>query len=782
MRPKISVIIPTYNNARFLPSAIESVLAQTVRPLELIIADDGSEDNTEAVARSYGANVEYLRFEHGGVYAVRQSVLSKIRGEWFLNLDADNWIEPEFIDKVSEVIESNRNTGNLAFVYTDMRQFGDREAYVKRPDFDVGLLKRGNYLDMNSVIRTEQAREIGFDRDFNDGQGDYDLFLSLVKRGYVGVRVPEALVHYRIHNDSISRIGQKKFRHSELAARILRKHSDFFSPQEAAFLRSGARKGRANTMWSEAALKYEEGQYKVAAQMCAHATVLAPSLVTTMRISLFVLSSVVALSGGVLCMSRPLQYNESRAAMARAMGRALRKLAYLFAGAKVFIKGREGPRVWVDIKNDDGERSVPKIRTLRAVNLQDFMGWGWLGAEIEPSMDDYIVTLNAGDEPYPEMLHKLYIAAKKQEWPDIVYFDHAWWNGESSLQPCFKPQFTGEEITRNVDILLGSALIKARHLQRGRKNGDDDDNYSFIEGGKGTEHEALTCCHVRAVLMNKIVPCELRHEDVFPDDQSQAVSIIIPTKNHAALLSRCIETIREHTAYRNYEIVIVDNGSTDKDTLDYLDGCGERVVYDPSRFNFSKLVNAGAHASSSPLILFLNDDIEVPESSPRWLHALVSTTMEDGVGVAGAQLNYPCGATQHAGVGLFPALNGGIKTRNLFSGQVNRDFWADRRRECLAVTGACQMIRREVFDDVGGYDEDFPVVCNDVDFCLRVRDKGWRIVYQPAASLIHREGVSKGGTKVFAKSIQDSHIKFDERWRHKYGFDPFSRAEWEKGV
>lgn len=259
--PTVSVLIPTYNYAHFLPQAIDSALAQTVKPLEIVVADDGSTDNTAEVVARYGAAVKYRRFDHGGVYTLRQAMLAELRGEWFLNLDADNWIESDFLAQALAVVARHGGDKAFAFVYPDVRRFGEAEGLVERPDFDVHRLRCGNYLDMNSLIRTAAARQVGFDPLFNDGQGDYDFFLSMVERGCVGERLPGGLLHYRVHAGSISVEGRDRFRHLELAEKILAKHGPAFSAEESQTLRQRARRGACARMWLAVEPLYAAGQY-----------------------------------------------------------------------------------------------------------------------------------------------------------------------------------------------------------------------------------------------------------------------------------------------------------------------------------------------------------------------------------------------------------------------------------------------------------------------------------------------------------------------------------------
>ncbi len=768
----ISVFIPAYNAAAWLPRAIESVLAQTLKPCEVIVADDGSTDGTADVAARYGDAIRYVRFEHCGVYAVRNAILSELKGAWFLNLDSDNWLEPDFLAKALEVAAAHAHDDNFAFVYPDMQLFGEADGVVERPDFSIEKLKARNYLDMNSLIRTDAARRFGFDPAFNGGQGDYDFFLTLVKNGFTGAPLRSSRLHYCVHAGSISYEGRRRFRHRQLAEQILEKHGEFFSAREAAALRDGARRGSANAMWDAALEEYELGRYREALRHARMALSCDKRQASRARLSLLLKTLAVYGSGGILCLSRPLQFGESRLnALARVFLRVCRKVRVAWSALALRLWRVKTPTIWIELDGGHVGRDTPRIRTRRSVELQDYKNWRWRVDGETPADDDYIAHLRPGDELYPEALFIMAREAARNALPEIVYADHAWWNGERSLQPCWKPDFPKADIRRNLDVVRGAALVRAGF------RGSDGADVST------PAIEPNSAVHVPRIVMNMHVPCETPPAQVVSSvDSSLRVAVVIPTKNRAALLARCIESLRSRTAHPALDMVIVDNGSTDEDAVAFLSECGERVVRHPAPFNFSELVNVGARAADAPVLLLLNDDMEVPPGAERWLDAMLATLLEDGVGIVGARLDYPCGAIQHAGIGVFHETRKRLRMRNLFCGQMNRSFWVGRRRDCLAVTGACQLVRREVFEAVKGYDEALPIVCNDVDFCLRVRECGWRVVYQPEARLIHHEGVSKGGSRAHAESVARSHAIFDDRWARKIGRDTFAREEWETGL
>ena len=222
------------------------------------------------------------------------------------------------------------------------------------------------------------------------------------------------------------------------------------------------------------------------------------------------------------------------------------------------------------------------------------------------------------------------------------------------------------------------------------------------------------------------------------------VSIIIPTRDQAALLRTTIDSILNRTDYDEYEIAVMDNNSREPEALAYLASLPPRchVHRWNAPFNYSAINNAGVRATRGELLLFLNNDVEV--ISADWLAALVEYAQFDAVGAVGAKLLYTDGTIQHAGV----VLNVGGVAQHAFRCTAKEVLGAPRLadlpRNCSAVTGACMMVPRRVFDEIGGFDENLRVVLNDIDLCLRIRDRKYEVVYTPHAVLYHHEGASRG--------------------------------------
>lgn len=250
-----------------------------------------------------------------------------------------------------------------------------------------------------------------------------------------------------------------------------------------------------------------------------------------------------------------------------------------------------------------------------------------------------------------------------------------------------------------------------------------------------------------------------------------SVSIVIPSKNHYLILKMLIDSLFTQTNYKNFEVVIVDNNSKDYELLSYYTKITKeypvQIIPFNEEFNYSKAINLGASASQSEMLLFLNNDMEI--ISPDWLTELVQWTMIPEIGIVGGKLLYKNNTIQHAGIII--GLQGFVGHLYLhapdhYFGLLGSVDWY---RNVSAVTGACQMMRRSVFDELGGYDEKFKLVFNDIDFCLRAINKGYRNLYTPFAALKHLEGKSRG----FTNPRQDLLRGFDvlDEWISKE--DPY---------
>jgi glycosyltransferase involved in cell wall biosynthesis len=398
---------------------------------------------------------------------------------------------------------------------------------------------------------------------------------------------------------------------------------------------------------------------------------------------------------------------------------------------------------------------------------------------------DFIVFLDHDDELTVDCLYELALRIDRDD-PDYLYSDEDKLDaGGNFVDPFFKPDWSPDTLMSAMFTCHVSCVRRSLALQLGglRSEYDGSQDWDFV---LRVSERARRIAHVAKVLYHwRITPgscaSDLQAKPWAIDAGKRAredalrrrgqsgellpvpelpgyyrtryrmqgqplVSILIPSKNNGEVLKACIDSIFERTAYRPFEIVVINNGSTDRSTLDYLSGLrrreGVHVLDCNVPFNYSEINNAGVRCSRGELLVFLNDDTEV--LSGDWLETMGGYAQLPHVGAVGAKLLYPGARTvQHSGV------------LNLTNGPCHAFARIDARapgyfarnmleHDWIAVTGACLMIERKKFDAAGGFDEDLAVTYNDVALCLSLVERGFHQVVCPGVELIHHESFSRG--------------------------------------
>lgn len=238
-------------------------------------------------------------------------------------------------------------------------------------------------------------------------------------------------------------------------------------------------------------------------------------------------------------------------------------------------------------------------------------------------------------------------------------------------------------------------------------------------------------------------------------EEQPTVCAIIPFREQIGLTRRCVQMLRKNTDWDKLEIILVDNGSTSQEAADFMEEArgvhGARVITVQEEFNFSRLNNIAAQATTADYLLFLNNDVFVEDR--QWLRIMVNESLADPlVGIVGNKLFYPTGAVQHAGVVVGPSVIG----MHVHRGAAETDYGYVGRallpQEMTAVTAACMLVKAEVFQEGGGFDEvDLKVAYNDVDLCLKVRSRGLKVIYAADSTAAHHESVSRGSDEAPGK-------------------------------
>lgn len=307
-------------------------------------------------------------------------------------------------------------------------------------------------------------------------------------------------------------------------------------------------------------------------------------------------------------------------------------------------------------------------------------------------------------------------------------------------------------------------------------DGSADSKPYAIEAGRLALQRHFDALGICGTVEETETPFVYRMRYALPEP-APLVSIVIPTKDHVETLDACVMSIAQKATYANYEIVLVENNSEDQETFAYYETLPERVTaasegkgtarvaYWPGEFNYSQIINFGVKHAKGDYLLLLNNDTEV--ISPDFIEEMMGYLQRPDAGVVGAKLYFADHLVQHAGilVGVRGAL-----------AHANQDFPAKREGYLAravrpgnfsAVTGACQMVRRDVFEQVGGYNEEFAVGFNDADFCLRVWEAGYRTIFTPYAELYHYEFTSRGREEANEEKLRRwkrEQALFMQRW------------------
>ena len=423
---------------------------------------------------------------------------------------------------------------------------------------------------------------------------------------------------------------------------------------------------------------------------------------------------------------------------------------------------------------------------------------------------DYVGLLDHDDLLAPNALYEVAKALEKEPETEVIYTDEDKVRGErlEHFQPHLKPDFN-EDLLRSNNYICHFFVVKRDLLKKVggmRKEFDGAQDYDFIfrctEAAKKIyhipeilyhwrTHEASTADNPQSKLYafeagRRAIEGNLKRRGLqgkvshtkdygfyrvkYAVQGEPLVSIIIPNKDAKEDLEKCIRSIKEKSTYKNYEILIVENNSETEDIFSYYKEISEdpavRLLKWKREFNYSAINNFAAKKAKGDYLLFLNNDTEV--ITQDWIEELLGICQRPGTAVAGARLYYGDKTIQHAGTVIGIGGIAGHMFVNLPQGRTGYMHKAALIQDLSAVTAACMMVKRSVFQEVQGFEEQLAVAFNDVDFCLRVREKNYLVVYNPYAELYHYESKSRG--------TEDS----KEKVRRFQSEIEFMRCRWEK--
>jgi O-antigen biosynthesis protein len=370
---------------------------------------------------------------------------------------------------------------------------------------------------------------------------------------------------------------------------------------------------------------------------------------------------------------------------------------------------------------------------------------------------DFVLVIEPGSVLKPFalfLINRAIVQSKLRPHPEIVLFDYALASDEPGIdQPIFLPGLD-PDLLSCIDYIGNAAVIALSLFDRVTTVGNISSVSDILELTASTD-PSVGYAHVADILLTKRTATRIPTRKPIITRARQSgrqtkLSVIIPNRDQPALLKQCITSLMAQGVVQ--EVVIVDNASSNKETLrlytEYQKAYQAKIVSVTEPFNFSRMINLGVEASSGDMVLLLNNDVEF--RSPGALAVAMESAARPDVGVVGSKLLYPDLTIQHAGVLIAkgPVDNPVMAMHIGLGAQPGSRGYLDlysHPRNLEAVTGAFMMLRREVFDMVGGFDEvSLPVEYNDIDFCLRVREAGQRVLCLPLDGVIHHESLTRG--------------------------------------
>lgn len=453
-----------------------------------------------------------------------------------------------------------------------------------------------------------------------------------------------------------------------------------------------------------------------------------------------------------------------------------------------------------DPDNDDLAKAIKNLANrddrVKEVRLEKNLGISLNSAQgIAAAQGDYIAFLDHDDLLEPNALFEYASAINVNENIDLLYCDEDKLFPDGTYgDPYFKPDFS-PHLLREVNYVCHLLMVRNNLLARLAPadpifDGAQDHRMILqaVEKGARIHHVPSVLYHWRISenstasgtgekpyadkagklaieehLQAMAIPGKAHHTEEacryhieYHVTGKPLVSIIIPNKDNAEVLDTCLSSILDKSTYDHFEIIVVENNSTEASTFDYYENAKRRdprikIATWKHEFNFSKLINFGAQHARGEFLLLLNNDTEV--ISPFWIESMLGISQEPTVGAVGAKLYYRDGTIQHAGV-YVQGTGAGHLNSSLDRNEKGYYHTASSTREVSAVTAACVLTKRKAFEEVGGFSEEFAVAFNDVDFCLKLRAKGYSIVFAPEAELYHYESLSRGYETTVAKQMR----------------------------
>lgn len=850
----LSIIIPCYNDGKYIMDAIESAEKYKGKDYEIIIINDGSTDSkTLSIFKNLKQNGYFIINQKNiGLSTARNNAIKVAKGKYILPLDADNKIKPQYITKSIKILDENPNIG---VVYSDLRYFGKERGIRKVPDFDFSLLLKENFIDACAIFRKQVWKDVkGYDPKLDKlVWEDWEFWLNTAKKGWKFFHIPEVLFYYRKKTDSMAlKALSPKFRDKIYAYILFHKHSDIFYSGYKTLLSENKTLSLENQKINleninKLMLIDEKDNHILNLDhqiRNIHYSITWNILKKTNKLSEFIFPfgtkrrntfNLWIIGSQVLINEGWKSFWKKYKAYKEFKKRKIKKnQEYYFqriekdkhTNRNDEIKNfKYKPRISIIVPSWNAPKNILE-KTITSVQNQLYPNWELCIADgnsksetkeiltkyeqqdkkikltllnenrgisensnqaLSLATGEFIGLLDHDDELTNDALFEVVKLLQKHPKADLIYSDEDKidLNGKRS-DPFFKPDwspdlFLSQNYVSHFGVYRKKIIDKINGFRKGYEGSQDYDlvmrfseqtnniyhipkilyHWKIIAGSAASDPNAKEYAHISAeralkdAMIRRKIPIECIKNVRYPGHyrikykiiENKKVSIIIPTKDNLKLLKKCINSILQKTEYENYEILIINNQSRKDETLEYFQKIQEnkqiKIINYNKPFNFSAMNNYAVRFVQGTYLLFLNDDTEV--ISNEWINAMLEHCQKKHVGAVGAKLLYPDNTIQHAGV--FISSNGLIFHSHKHLPDIHPGYFVRPHliQNLSAVTGACLMIKKNLFKEVSGFDKkNLSTIFNDIDLCLKIRKKGYLVIYTPFAKLYHHESVSRG--------------------------------------
>ncbi len=756
--PLVSIIIPCYNQAKYLTDALNSVVNQTYTNWECIIVNDGSKDNSSQVAKRIikknpNKKIKLYEIENSGLANARNHGISLSNGQLVLPLDSDDVLENFALEKFVETLTKN----GADIVYSNYTTFEFTNIFVKciEPDEFYNPNRPENGLPYCSIYKkTLWEKTGGYNKNMLWGFEDWEFWINCSKYKVKVCKITDALFRYRVKEHSMLTNAMKY--NSKLRAQMVMNNKELFTKD--------SQKIALNNLAKEPLISVIVPTYN-------RKDSLAEAIQSILHQTISYYEIVVVNDAGEDVVDIIKTFDDPRI---KYYSHQTNK--GLAATRNTGIKNAKGK--YIALLDDDDVYYPDHLEILVTYLEHDDMKIAYTDAykATQELQNGKYVTINK-DVPFShdfskEKLSYLNIAPvqcfmlEKSCLDEIGLFDET--------LPAHEDWDIWIRLSFKYDFHHIKKITSEFRQRTDNSNMTTTQNLAFYNSYRDIVAKYYNFNkHNPEILNNQLINLDMLKQksinssQLLSCGQEIAVSIIIPVFNKVELTQNCLSALYKNTPINiGFEVLIINNGSTDGSER-YLEFAklifnNLSVITNSENIGFAKANNQAAEIAKGKYLLLLNNDTEPLK---YWLKSLIKIMENDhSVGAVGAKLLFPDKTLQHAGVVIIDkkGIDEPLIATHLYYKQPYDLADANKIKTFQVLTAACLLIRREVFDEVGGLDEGFWNGYEDVDFCHKLFNNGWKLVYQPESVLIHYE--SQSGAERFSK-VPENIKRLDKRWR-----------------